>query len=121
MIEITSYQEIKAISFSCYWRGCRDHRAYNWTSEQIYTWTHNELENSFSLPIENLMLEVIFFVLTSGSQGTLSEYYKKSAYRIITEINLLHELACLPPDDATEFKSDLETLGFINHETWDTL
>jgi hypothetical protein len=115
MIEITYYQEIKDIAFSCYWRGCRDHKRYNWTSEQIYAWTYNELENSFDLPIENLMLEVVFFVLTSGLQGTLSEYHKKSAQGIIAEIDLAHELASLQPDDATEFQADLRALGLINH------
>lgn len=113
MTEITSYQEVKDIALSCYWRGCRDHKTLNWTTEQVCAWTYNELENSFDLPIENLMLEIIFFVLTSGLQSTLSEYHRKAANKILIEMDLVRELISLLPDDASELESDLRTLEYI--------
>ena len=113
MTETISYQEIKNIIRSYYWRGCRDHALDNWTTEQVYAWTYNELENSFDLAIENLMLEVIFFVLTSGLQSSLSLYHKKSANEILSAIDFHNEISQLLPQDILDFKEDLTALAYI--------
>ena len=113
MTETISYQEIKNIILSYYWRGCRDHVLDNWTTEQVYAWTYNELENSFDLAIENLMLEVIFFVLTSGLQSSLSLYHKKSANEILSAIDFHNEISQLLPQDILDFKEDLTALAYI--------
>jgi hypothetical protein len=113
MTEAISYQEIKNIILSYYWRGCRDHVQDNWTTEQVCAWTYNELENSFDLAIENLMLEVIFFALTSGLQNPLSSYHKKSANEILSAIDLQNEISKMLPQDVLDFKEDLIALAYI--------
>jgi hypothetical protein len=112
MTEATSYQEVKAIALSTYWRGCLNQAASDYQG-CVHAWTYHELDNSFDLPIENLMLEMVLLVLTSGSNEAMRDYHREATCKIILSISLDRELARLSPDDALELESDLRRLNFI--------
>lgn len=112
MTNVASYQEVRDIALSTYWRG-RLSQATGEYSECIHAWTYNELDNSFDLPIENLMLELVLLVLAFGSNEAMRDYHRDLARKILLGIDLGHQLARLSPDDASDLEGDLRRLNFI--------
>ncbi|WP_146186970.1 hypothetical protein [Stenotrophomonas sp. HMWF023] len=117
MTEVISYQEVKDIALGMFWIGCQHNvdRNCRWTPAQVFGWTYGELEMAFDEPVENLMLEVILFVLARGIQdaSNAGEWHRSSAAKILAGISLEVEFARLNPDDVAELKRDLKALGLV--------
>ena len=74
-----------------------------------YAW--EQLESAFSLPIENLMLEIICLVLNAGRGPKQFELITRERItQILSEHNLQDLLKELPKEEREEFERDLKLL-----------
>ncbi len=75
-------------------------------------YAYGELENSFELPIEKLMLEVIALILSAGrSPEKVQKYHLDAISKLLEEFELFSILEDLPSDEVVELKDDLRLLG----------
>lgn len=77
-------------------------------------YAYDELDNSFDLPIERLMLEVLTLVLDAGRGSERAKAYHRMAIAEIFSNNDLSELLeNIPPGEAEELNSDIKILGIF--------
>ncbi|CAI8816785.1 MULTISPECIES: Imm2 family immunity protein [Pseudomonas] len=116
MEERVTYGEIRAWFLGSYYNYCRvklSHQ-YPWIEgESEVGYAYSELENSFDLPIEKLMLEVLSLILSAGrSSEKVQKYHQDAISELLRKIDLSSVLEELPPDEAAELVGDLRVLGF---------
>jgi len=114
MEDRVTYGEIRACFFSCYYNYCRakiSHLSPWAEGESEVGYAYNELENSFDLPVEKLMLEVLVLILSAGRSSEKVRKYHLDAIRELLKDNKLSSvLNNLPWDEAVELRKDLTVL-----------
>ena len=115
MEERVTYAEIRAWFLGSYYSYCRvklRHRSAWVEGESEVGFAYSELENSFDLPVEKLMLEILALVLSAGrSSESVKKYHRDAALKLIEQIGLSSVLKELPPEEAADFIDDLRVLG----------
>lgn len=115
MEDRVTYNDIRAWFLGSYYSYCKVkllHQSSWAEGESEVGYAYSELENSFQLPIEKLMLEVIALILSAGrSPEKVRKYHLDSISKLLGEIELSTILKNLPSDEAVEFKDDLRLLG----------
>ena len=106
------YFKIRDRLLSTYWIGCRDHGFSGWLPEQVRAWAYAQFKGSYSLPIEQLILELTCYAL-SGWYPDLTEHHKKEIMRLLPSIDLNAQLKQMSEEDADQFENDLKILKFI--------
>ncbi|MBB1632141.1 hypothetical protein A9975_14870 [Cupriavidus sp. UME77] len=111
------YSMIRAWIFSRYYSYCRsklNHKNQWVEGESEVGYAYDELDNSFELPIEKLMLEVLTLILDAGRGSERAITYHRKAIADLLENNDLSEmLKNIPMDEVEEFKIDINILGVI--------
>jgi hypothetical protein len=80
-------------------------------SQSEYTWAYSQYQDSYSRPIENLMLEVVVLILYAGRASEQTESTHRQAIAdILKKHDLKTMLAELPADERREFVEDMRTL-----------
>ncbi|MCG8906197.1 MULTISPECIES: Imm2 family immunity protein [Pseudomonas] len=114
MEERVTYSEIRTWFLGCYYNYCRVKIKSNspWVEgESEVGYAYSELENSFDLPVENLMLEVLALILGAGRSSDKSQKYHRDAIsELLGKESLSDMLEVLPEEEAEEFKADLKLL-----------
>lgn len=114
MEERITYREIRAWFLGCYYNYCRAKVKNNspWVEgESEAGYAYSELEKSFDMPVENLMLEVLSLILGAGRSSDQSQKYHRGIIsELLSENNLSDMLKELPEEEAEEFKADLKLL-----------
>jgi hypothetical protein len=112
--ERVTYGEIRAWFLGSYYSYCRvklSHKSPWGAGESEAGYAYSELENSFDMPIEKLMLEVLTLVLLAGrSSRAVEKYHLDIISELFKEIDISSALKGLPPDEAAELRADLEAL-----------
>ena len=115
MEERVTYGEIRAWFLGSYYSYCRiklSHQSPWSEGESEAGYAYGELENSFEMPIEKLMLEVLTLVLSAGRfSDEVKKYHLDIIYGLLREIDISSVLEGLPPDEAVELRADLDALG----------
>ncbi|MFY0480930.1 Imm2 family immunity protein [Achromobacter marplatensis] len=115
MEERVTYGEIRAWFLGCYYDYCRAKISHGgaWVEgESEVGYAYGELENSFDMPIEKLMLEVLAIVLSAGrSSEHVRNYHMRIIGELLSEIDISSVLDGLPFEEAAELRSDLKCLG----------
>ncbi|MBD9456642.1 immunity protein Imm2 [Pseudomonas sp. PDM05] len=115
MEERVTYAEIRAWFLGSYYSYCRvklRHRSAWVEGESEVGFAYSELENSFDLPVEKLMLEILALVLSAGrSSESVKKYHMDAALKLIEQIDLSSMLKELPPEEAADLVEDLRLLG----------
>ncbi|UZE19480.1 immunity protein Imm2 [Pseudomonas sp. B21-054] len=115
MEERVTYGEIRAWFLGSYYNYCRvklSHQSLWAEGESEVGYAYSELENSFDLPIEKLMLEVLALILSAGrSSEKVKKHHLDIVHGLLKEINLSSVLDDLPSDEAAELRDDLRVLG----------
>lgn len=115
MEERVTYAEIRAWFLGSYYSYCRvklRHRSAWVEGESEVGFAYSELENSFDLPVEKLMLEILALVLSAGrSSESVKKYHMDAALKLIEQIGLSSVLKELAPEEAADFIDDLRVLG----------
>lgn len=106
MNERLTYGEIRAWFLDGYYSYCRAKLSHQnpWLEgESEVGYAYSELENSFDLPVEKLMLEVLSLVLSAGrSSEKARKYHQDAISELLKKIDLPPVLEALPPDEAAE-------------------
>ncbi|MBN0280599.1 immunity protein Imm2, partial [Pseudomonas aeruginosa] len=90
----------------------RRHKKHGRRDNYLEKRRYSELENSFDLPIEKLMLEVLALILSAGrSSDKVKRYHLDVIHGLLKEIKLSSVLDDLPSDEAAELRDDLRVLG----------
>ena len=121
--ERVPYRLIRWWVLDCYYSYCR-HKLHSknlekesgyWsTNESEIGYAHEQCENIFRLPIEELMLEVLTLILRAGRGPKQAEPYHRAKIAMILERNDLSEmLKNLPIDELREFEHDLKLLNLL--------
>lgn len=115
MEERVTYGEIRAWFLGRYYSYCRGKLSDKspWIEgESEVGYAYMELENSFDMPVENLMLEVLALILSAGrSSESVERYHLNIISGLLKEIDISSVLEDLPSDEATDLTADLKTLG----------
>ncbi|AXA80553.1 hypothetical protein CE206_28650 (plasmid) [Achromobacter xylosoxidans] len=115
MEDRVTYSEIRAWFLGNYYSYCRAKlgRQIPWAEgESEVGYAYGELENSFDLPVEKLMLETLTLILSAGrSSDHVKKYHLDMIHGLLEEIELASVLNDLPSDEAAELKKDLRLLG----------
>ncbi|MGV2862931.1 Imm2 family immunity protein [Achromobacter sp. ESBL13] len=115
MEERVTYGEMRAWFLGCYYDYCRTKIGHGgaWVEgESEVGYAYSELENSFDMPIEKLMLEVLALVLSAGrSSEHVRNYHMRIIGELLSEIDISSLLDGLPFEEATELRSDLKCFG----------
>ncbi|WP_342308089.1 Imm2 family immunity protein [Pseudomonas fluorescens] len=110
-----TYGEIRAWFLGSYYSYCKvklSHQSSWAEGESEVGYAYGELESSFELPIEKLMLEVIVLILSAGrAPRIVQKYHLDTISKLLEEIELSSILEDLPFDEVAEFKDDLGLLG----------
>ncbi|MCW0436730.1 Imm2 family immunity protein [Xanthomonas sacchari] len=110
-----TYSEIRAWFLECYYKYCKvklSHKSPWVEGESEVGYAYGELEDSFDMPIEKLMLEVLAIILCAGrAEKKVYEYHLCHLHNILENMDLVSILAELPSDEAIEFEGDLRILG----------
>ena len=113
--ERVTYAEIRAWFLGSYHSYCRVklmHRSAWVEGESEVGFAYSELENSFELPVEKLMLEVLALILSAGrSSENVKKYHMEAALKLIEQIDLFSMLKELPSEEAADLVEDLRLLG----------
>ncbi|MCP1443231.1 hypothetical protein J3D54_002363 [Pseudomonas sp. GGS8] len=114
MEERVTYGEIRAWFLGSYYSYCRvklSHQSPWAEGESEAGYAYSELENSFDLPIEKLMLEVLALILSAGrSSEKIQKYHLDVISGLLKQIELPSVLEELPSDEAAELIEDLRLL-----------
>ncbi|QOT79037.1 Imm2 family immunity protein [Cupriavidus basilensis] len=117
MEDRVSYSVMRAWIFSRYYSYCRSklNNKSSWVEgESEVGYAYDELDNSFELPVERLMLEVLTLILDAGRGSEQAGAYHRKAIEDLLENNDLSEmLKDIPMDEVEEFKIDINVLGVI--------
>lgn len=109
-----TYDQIRADLLSIYHRGCIEKGTYGWTPEQVCSWAYSELDGSYPLPIENLMLEVAALGLTGLWYQNQVSFHLDEIRKILSE-NVESDLfSSLESSEADELKTDMRSLRIIS-------
>lgn len=115
MEDRVTYGEIRAWFLGSYYSYCKvklSHQSSWAEGESEVGYAYGELENSFELPIEKLMLEVIALILSAGrSPEKVQKYHLDTISKLLEEFELSSILKDLPSDEVVELKDDLRLLG----------
>ncbi|MCY1549249.1 Immunity protein Imm2 [compost metagenome] len=115
MEDRVTYGEIRAWFLGSYYNYCRVKLSHQspWGEGEIEAgYAYSELENSFDMPIEKLMLEVIALVLSAGrSSKEVEKYHLDIISGLLREVDIYSVLEGLPSDEAAELRGDLKVLG----------
>lgn len=114
MKDRVTYGEIRAWFLGSYYSYCKvklSHQSPWAEGESEVGYAYGELENSFELPVEKLMLEVIALVLSAGrSSEKVKKYHLDIISKLLEEIELSDIFEDFSPDELVEFKGDLKLL-----------
>lgn len=117
MEDRVTYAEIRAWFLGSYCSYCRvklRHRSAWVEGESEVGFAYSELENSFDLPVEKLMLEILALVLSAGrSSESVKQYHMDAALMLIEQIDLSSMLKELPPEEAVDLVEDLRLLDIL--------
>lgn len=110
-----TYSEIKRWVLDSYYMSCRDRgaRKSGWTHELIVSDVYDSYADSFSLPVEQLMLEVVALVLVGGWYENQVLQRKGKVRSILSRYGLDELLRSLPENEAEDFVNDMRVLGLI--------
>lgn len=115
MEERVTYGEIRAWFLGSYYNYCRvklSHQSPWGEGESEAGYAYSELENSFEIPVEKLMLEVLALVLSAGRfSEKVKKYHLDNISGLLSEIDISATLDSLPSDEAAELIADLKILG----------
>ncbi|PVZ15420.1 MULTISPECIES: Imm2 family immunity protein [unclassified Pseudomonas] len=115
MEDRVTYGEIRAWFLGRYYSYCKvklSHQSSWAEGESEVGYAYGELENSFELPVERLMLEVTALILSAGrSPEKVKEYHLHAISKLLDDIELSYILEGLPSDEVAELKDDLKLLG----------
>ncbi|ATE78467.1 Imm2 family immunity protein [Pseudomonas frederiksbergensis] len=115
MEERVTYGEIRAWFLGSYYSYCRaklSHQSSWVEGESEVGYAYSELENSFDLPIEKLMLEVLTLILSAGrSSEKIQKYHVDAISGLLKDIEHSSILEELPSDELAELIDDLRVLG----------
>ncbi|NTX93380.1 MULTISPECIES: Imm2 family immunity protein [unclassified Pseudomonas] len=115
MEERVTYGEIRAWFLGSYYSYCRGKLSDKspWIEgESEVGYAYMELENSFDMPIEKLMLEVLALVLSAGrSSEEVERYHLNAISGLLAEIDISSVFESLPSEEAAELRADLKVLG----------
>ncbi|WP_134677849.1 Imm2 family immunity protein [Ectopseudomonas khazarica] len=115
MEDRVTYGEIRAWFLGSYYNYCRaklSHQSPWAEGESEVGYAYSELENSFDLPVEKLMLEILALILSADrSSEKVKKYHLDMIRGLLKEIELSSVLNDLPSDEAAELKKDLRVLG----------
>ncbi|WP_239384284.1 Imm2 family immunity protein [Delftia tsuruhatensis] len=115
--ERLSYGEMRNYFLSCYYEYCRlKLRDCNeWVAgESEAGYAYGEFENSFEIPIEKLMLEVLALIMLAGrSSEEIKNFHLNSIANILKSMDLASVLQELPADEKDELVTDLKILGLF--------
>lgn len=110
-----TYGEIRAWFLGSYYSYCKvklSHQSSWAEGESEVGHAYGELENSFELPIETLILEVIALIISAGrSQEKVQNYHLDAISKLLEEFKLFSILEYLPFNESVEVKDDLMLLG----------
>ena len=114
MEERVNYAEIRAWFLGSYYSYCRlklRHRSAWGDGESEVGFAYSELESSFDLPVEKLMLEVSALILSAGRfSESVKKYHMDAALELVEQIDLSSMLKELPPEEAADLVEDLRLL-----------
>jgi hypothetical protein len=115
MEERVTYNEIRAWFLNSYYSYCKAklrHKSPWAEGESEVGYAYGELENSFDLPVEKLMLEVLALVFSAGrSSEEVEKYHLRAISGLLEEIERSSVFRELPSDEAAELIDDLKVLG----------
>ncbi|MCH7344729.1 hypothetical protein LZ017_15215 [Pelomonas sp. CA6] len=117
--ERRTYKIIRWWLLDCYYTYCRSHlharklgKGGGWApDEHEIGYAYEQCEDSFRLPIEQVMFEVLALVL-SGGRGS-EEYPRAKIATILAKHDLGEMLATLQGEELREFTHDLKLLGLM--------
>jgi hypothetical protein len=110
-----TYETLKFYALDAYFDGCRDHGiGKGWTQEQIIGFVSYTFEDGFSLPIENLMWDVILLVLCGDWYPQWNESGRKDIENQIQLSGLENLLVDVPQEEIDLFTHDLRILKFLS-------
>ena len=117
MEERVTYREIRTWFLGSYYDYCRFKlgRKIPWVEgESEVGYAYSEFENSFDLPVEKLMLEVLSLILSAGrSSEEAKKYHLDIIHKLLERVELSSFLDDLPSDEAEELRDDLRVLGVL--------
>lgn len=121
MEERVTYGEIRKWFLGCYYSYCRSKLKHQnpWIEgESEVGYAYSELENSFDMPVEKLMLEVLALILSAGrATEKVQRYHLNTISELLKGVDLSSVLEDLPSDEAEELKCDLRILGLLKLES----
>jgi hypothetical protein len=81
----------------------------SWSAGELeINWAYQEFYNSFELPIERLMLEVLTLILTAGRLPGL--FHREQIAKLLAEHSLDEMLHGIPTEEADELLYDMKLL-----------
>jgi hypothetical protein len=111
-----SYNEIQEWYFGAAYSYCRHKiaRKSPWTGDETeYGFAYAQLDNSFDLAIEKLMLEVIYLISTAGRVTQEVQSAHREIMEALLSSNTGEELfSNLSSDEVSEIRSHLNLLGY---------
>ncbi|AIP51184.1 hypothetical protein [Burkholderia pseudomallei] len=112
--ERVPYETIKSWALQSYFEGCRDLAiGQGWPHDQIMGYVSSAFEDGFDRDIENLMWNVIIFILSGGMHPDVEDGIKRAILDKIYSIGLNNLLQGVPAEEAELFRHDLRILKFI--------
>ncbi len=94
-------------------RAIRENYGKNWHWANEYTQAHHE-GNTFSFPIEELMIEVLTLIMLGGrGSDDAVKYHRANIAELLSKNNLQDLLLQLPDEERQEFEYDLRLLKII--------
>ncbi|MGL4859076.1 MAG: hypothetical protein ACRC5A_04930 [Enterobacteriaceae bacterium] len=119
--ERIDYQEIRSSFLDCYYYYCRNvlnsmnKNGRGWEeNEHEIGYAYDQFENSYELPIENLMLHVLNLILSANRFGKTFEDYHRTQIANILSVHSLDELiADISEDEKNDLLYDMKLLKII--------
>jgi len=108
------YETIKARVMDAYYDFCRDRGLVDRRCQaEILGSVDYEFENSYELPVENLMLCVVQLVLSGGWDLDSEVYMRKRISDQLAEHGWDYFFSAVPSDEANVFRHDLSILKLV--------
>lgn len=112
--ERNTYQTLKNSALGVYFDGCRDLAIMSgWTHMQVVGYVSYAYEEGFERPIEDLMWQVILFIISAGWNSDWDVRQRQLIVSRIVNCGLDNLLLNIPDDEANLFLHDLKILEII--------
>jgi uncharacterized Fe-S cluster-containing MiaB family protein len=117
MQERLTYQEIRSWVLGCFYQFYRGKVIShgNWVQDELeISFAYEQYYNSFELPLEQLMLEVLAMIMLAGRFSDTIQFHQKNVDNILKNNSLEDMLKDVSLEESEEFIQDMEILKLID-------